>query len=61
LTTDGITEIENKAGEQIGIEGLAGLAHLPSLDAVISHLIKVQASAEAQDDWTLLDIQYTGK
>ncbi|WP_348261948.1 SpoIIE family protein phosphatase [Telmatobacter sp. DSM 110680] len=61
LTTDGITEIENKAGEQIGIEGLAGLAHLPGLDAVIAHLIKVQASAEAQDDWTLLDIQYTGR
>jgi sigma-B regulation protein RsbU (phosphoserine phosphatase) len=60
LTTDGITEIENKAGEQIGIEGLAGLAHLPGLDAVIAHLITVQASAEAQDDWTLLDIRYTG-
>jgi phosphoserine phosphatase RsbU/P len=61
LTTDGITEIEDKAGQQIGIEGLAGLAHLPGLDAVIAHLIKVQASAEAQDDWTLLDLRYTGK
>jgi phosphoserine phosphatase RsbU/P len=61
LTTDGITEIEDKAGQQIGIEGLAGLAHLPGLDAVIAHLIKVQASVEAQDDWTLLDIRYTGK
>lgn len=61
LTTDGITEIEDRAGQQIGIEGLAGLAHLPGLDAVIAHLIQVQASAEAQDDWTLLDIHYTGK
>jgi serine phosphatase RsbU (regulator of sigma subunit) len=61
LTTDGITEIEDRAGQQIGIEGLAGLAHLPGLDAVIAHLIKVQASSEAQDDWTLLDIRYTGK
>jgi sigma-B regulation protein RsbU (phosphoserine phosphatase) len=60
LTTDGITEIEDRAGQQIGIEGLAGLAHLPGLDAVIAHLIKVQASSEAQDDWTLLDIHYTG-
>ncbi len=61
LTTDGITEIEDKAGQQIGIEGLAGLAHLPSLDAVIEHCARVQASSEAQDDWTLLDIRYTGK
>ncbi len=60
LTTDGITEIEDRAGQQIGIEGLAGLAYLPGLDAVIAHLIKVQASSEAQDDWTLLDIRYTG-
>jgi serine phosphatase RsbU (regulator of sigma subunit) len=60
LTTDGITEIEDRTGQQIGIEGLAGLAHLPGLDAVIAHLIKVQASNEAQDDWTLLDIRYTG-
>lgn len=60
LTTDGITEIEDRAGQQIGIEGLAGLAHLPGLDAVIAHLIQVQASSEAQDDWTLLDIHYTG-
>jgi serine phosphatase RsbU (regulator of sigma subunit) len=61
LTTDGITEIEDKAGQQIGIDGLAGLAHLPSLEAVIEHCSKIQASSEAQDDWTLLDIRYTGK
>jgi sigma-B regulation protein RsbU (phosphoserine phosphatase) len=61
LTTDGITEIEDRTGQQIGIEGLAGLAYLPSLEALIEHLIRVQASREAQDDWTLLDIRYTGK
>jgi sigma-B regulation protein RsbU (phosphoserine phosphatase) len=60
LTTDGITEIEDKTGQQIGIEGLAGLAHLPSLDSVIEHCARIQASSEAQDDWTLLDIRYTG-
>lgn len=60
LTTDGITEIEDKAGQQIGIDGLAGLAYLPTLDAVIEHLVKVQASREAQDDWTILDVSYTG-
>ena len=60
LTTDGITEIEDRTGQQIGIDGLAGLAHLPSLDAVIEHCARIQASSEAQDDWTLLDIRYTG-
>lgn len=61
LTTDGITEIEDKEGQQIGIEGLAGLAHMPSLDEIVTHLYKVQAAREAQDDWTLLDIRFTGK
>jgi serine phosphatase RsbU (regulator of sigma subunit) len=61
LTTDGITEIEDKRGQQIGIEGLASIAYLPSLEAVIEHLTRYQASNEAQDDWTLLDIRYTGK
>jgi len=61
LTTDGITEIEDRSGRQIGIEGLAGLAHMPTLDDVVSNLYKVQAAREAQDDWTLLDIRFTGK
>ena len=61
LTTDGITEIEDKTGEQIGIDGLATLAHTPTLDALIEHLATLQASEEAQDDWTLLDVRFTGK
>jgi serine phosphatase RsbU (regulator of sigma subunit) len=61
LTTDGITEIEDRSGQQIGIDGLAGLAHMPSLDDIVGHLCKVQASREAQDDWTLLDIRFTGR
>ena len=28
LTTDGITEIEDRSGQLIGIDGLAGLAHM---------------------------------
>jgi len=43
------------------IEGLAGLAHMPGLDEIVSHLFTVQASREAQDDWTLLDILFTGR
>jgi serine phosphatase RsbU (regulator of sigma subunit) len=61
LTTDGITEVEDKRGQQMGIEGLAGMAHLPSLEALIENVTRYQAASEAQDDWTLLDIRYTGK
>ena len=61
LTTDGITEIEDRSGQQIGIQGLAGLAHMPELDDIVTHLYAVQAAREAQDDWTLLDIRYTGR
>jgi sigma-B regulation protein RsbU (phosphoserine phosphatase) len=61
LTTDGITEIEDRQGQQIGIEGLASLAHMAGLDEIVTHLHTVQASREAQDDWTLLDIRFTGQ
>ena len=60
LTTDGITEIEDRSGQQIGIEGLASLAHMPSLDEIVNHLSRMQVSREAQDDWTLLDVRFTG-
>jgi len=61
LTTDGITETEDKSGQQIGIEGLERLVDLPSLDAIVEHLTKIQRTGESQDDWTLLDIRFTGK
>jgi sigma-B regulation protein RsbU (phosphoserine phosphatase) len=61
LTTDGITETEDKSGQQIGIEGLKRLVDLPTLDAIIEDLTRIQLPAEPQDDWTLLDIRYSGK
>ena len=60
LTTDGITEAEDKLGRQLGEAGLDELAHLPTLDAMMEHLARFQASSEALDDWTLLDIRYRG-
>ena len=60
LTTDGITEAEDKIGRQLGESGLDELAHLPTLDAMIEHVARFQASPVALDDWTLLDIRYTG-
>jgi len=61
LTTDGITEIQDRSGQMIGTEGLAALIHLPELDDIVKHLQNIQAAREAQDDWTILDIRYTGK
>lgn len=61
LATDGITEIEDRTGELISVDGLIALAHLPTLDAILDQLHKIEATPEARDDWTLLDIRYTGK
>lgn len=61
LTTDGITEIEDRSGEFISVDGLIAIANLPTIDDLLRHLHKIQATSEAQDDWTLLDIRYTGK
>ena len=61
LATDGITEIEDRTGELISVDGLIALAHLPSIDAILDQLRKIEATPEARDDWTLLDIRYTGK
>jgi serine phosphatase RsbU (regulator of sigma subunit)/pSer/pThr/pTyr-binding forkhead associated (FHA) protein len=60
LTTDGITEAEDRSGRQLSEGGLDELARLPSLDAMMEHVARYQASPEAQDDWTLLDIRYIG-
>ena len=61
LTTDGVTEIKNRSGQLISTEGLIAIAHLPTLDQIVNELQKIQAGPEAQDDWTLLDIRYTGR
>jgi serine phosphatase RsbU (regulator of sigma subunit) len=61
LATDGITEIEDRSGELISVDGLIALAPLPTLDEILHELYKIQASPEPRDDWTLLDIRYTGK
>ncbi len=60
LTTDGITEAEDKIGRQLGDTGLDELCHLPTLDEMMEHVVRFQASSEAKDDWTLLDIRYRG-
>jgi sigma-B regulation protein RsbU (phosphoserine phosphatase) len=61
LATDGVTEIKDRSGQLISMEGLISLACLPSLDEILHELREIQAGSEAQDDWTLLDIRYKGK
>jgi serine phosphatase RsbU (regulator of sigma subunit) len=61
LATDGITEVRDRSGELTSIEGFIALAQLPTIDEIVHQLQQIQAAPEAQDDWTLLDIRYTGK
>jgi serine phosphatase RsbU (regulator of sigma subunit) len=61
LATDGITEVKDRSGQLISIEGFIGLAKLPTIEEMVKELHRIQASPEPQDDWTLLDIRYTGK
>jgi sigma-B regulation protein RsbU (phosphoserine phosphatase) len=61
LATDGVTEIEDRTGELISVEGLIALAHLPTLDEILHELHQLEATPEPRDDWTLLDIRYIGK
>jgi phosphoserine phosphatase RsbU/P len=61
LATDGITEIEDRTGELISFDGLIALAPLQTLDEILHELYQIQGTSEARDDWTLLDIRYTGK
>jgi phosphoserine phosphatase RsbU/P len=60
LATDGITEVKDRSGQLISIEGFIALGHLSTIGEMVEELHRIQASPEAQDDWTLLDIRYTG-
>ena len=61
LATDGITEIKDRSGKLVSYEGFIALAHLPTINEMVHQLQQIQAAPEAQDDWTLLDIRYTGR
>jgi phosphoserine phosphatase RsbU/P len=60
LATDGITEAEDIAGKQFGDLGLNAIAHYKDLDSILDHVATFQAPNAAQDDCTLLEIQYVG-
>ena len=60
LTTDGIVEAENSAGDSFGEDGLMAIAHHHDLSAILDHVARFQAPNLPQDDCTLAEIQYKG-
>ncbi len=58
LATDGLTEAEDPSGRQFGDSGLNTIAHYEDIDSILNHIAKFQAPNPAQDDCTLLEIQY---
>ena len=60
LVTDGITEAENSSGEQFGDSGLTTAAHFEDLDSILEHVDNFRNPNPAEDDRTLLEIQYVG-
>ncbi|HUX46301.1 MAG TPA: SpoIIE family protein phosphatase [Terracidiphilus sp.] len=60
LTTDGITEAENMDGVAFGDEGFRSVVHLPTPEEILDCVARYQTPNEAQDDWTLVDVQYLG-
>jgi len=60
LVTDGIVEAENPAGEPFGDGGLETIAPAANIDAILEHVARYHAPNPAQDDCTLLQVEYTG-
>jgi sigma-B regulation protein RsbU (phosphoserine phosphatase) len=59
LVTDGLVEAENSAGEPFGDAGLDEVACCEDIDAILDRVAMFQAPNPAQDDCTLLEVQYT--
>jgi len=60
LMTDGITEAENAAGELFDDRELSAVAPTSDFEALLDHVARFHAPNPAQDDCTLVEIQYTG-
>ncbi|MDE3187946.1 MAG: SpoIIE family protein phosphatase [Acidobacteriota bacterium] len=60
LATDGLAEAENSAGECFGDSGLGTIASYEDVAEILDSVARFQAPNEAQDDCTLVAIQYNG-
>lgn len=58
LATDGLTEAEDSAGEAFGDDGLCRVAQLGTLDAMLAEVAKYHFPNQAEDDCTLIEVQY---
>jgi serine phosphatase RsbU (regulator of sigma subunit) len=62
LTSDGVTEAENAAGDLFGTEGLSRSAQRHrQIDAILDEVTRFQLPNPAQDDCTLVEICYRGE
>ena len=60
LATDGLAEAENSAGECFGNSGLGAIAHYEDVAEILDSVARFHAPNAAQDDCTLVAIQYNG-
>ena len=65
LYTDGITEAENRTGEQFGVERLEAAITGPgrsdpagALDAIIATVVRFRGTAPQSDDMTMILVSY---
>lgn len=61
LTTDGLAEAENAAGECFGDTGLRAVAQYNDVADILGCVFRFQAPNQAQDDCTLVGIEYKGQ
>jgi phosphoserine phosphatase RsbU/P len=61
LVTDGLVEAENEAGEPFGDVGLDEVAHFKDVDTILDCVATYHLPQPAQDDCTLLQVEYTGR
>jgi serine phosphatase RsbU (regulator of sigma subunit) len=60
LTTDGLVEAENSDGEPFGDARLSEVIVKKDLNGILDDVGKFQANNEAQDDCTVVEVQYSG-
>jgi serine phosphatase RsbU (regulator of sigma subunit) len=61
IATDGVTETENANGDLFGAAELSKAALGRDIDGILNAVIEFRSPAEAHDDYTLLEVLYTGK
>jgi phosphoserine phosphatase RsbU/P len=61
VVTDGVVEAENTAGDPFGDAGLDEVARFQEIESILDRVAAYHAPNPAQDDCTLLQVQYTGQ